>query len=305
MKKILKLFKMKHPLFEILLHFGFYKKMDDIKYIKKYFYCKMGYKINLDNPVTFNEKLNYLKLFDKNPLYTKLVDKVLVKDYIKATIGDEYNVKLINTYTSSKQINFDELPKEFVLKCNHNSGYGLCICKNKNEIDFKKVRKVLNKALKENYFYYGREYPYKNVKPQILAEELLKDEPSTSLKDYKFFCFNGYVDSVMVCVGRDTGHTKFYFFDKDWKLKKYNKISQTLPDDFTIEKPSKINEMFELAGKLSKGMPFVRIDLYCVNSNIYFGEFTFYPSSGTDKNLLPWADKYLGSKIDLSLVYNK
>lgn len=273
-------------------------------YLKLFFYVNMGKKLNLKNPSTFNEKLNWLKLYNKNPLYTKMVDKIEVKTYIKDKLGDSYNIRILNIYEKTKEIDFESLPDKFVLKCNHNSQGGICICKNKDLLDYDKVIKLLNKAMKQNYYYHGREWPYKNVKRKVFAEEFIEDG-RLSLIDYKFFCFNGYVDSVMVCVGRyQKGGTKFYFMDKNRTLKKYNFSSLNPNFIIPFDKPDNFDEMLNIASRLSKGIPFVRIDLYSVKDRIYFGEFTFFPESGIDSNLLPEADLYLGQLIDLNLSYN-
>lgn len=291
-------------LFKVLRKTKLSNLMPSKLYLKLFFYVNMGEKLNLKNPSTFNEKLNWLKLYNKNPLYTKMVDKIEVKTYIKDKLGDSYNIRILNIYEKTKEIDFERLPDKFVLKCNHNSQGGICICKNKNLLDYDKVIKLLNKAMKQNYFYHGREWPYKNVKRKVFAEEFIEDGRA-SLIDYKFFCFNGYVDSVMVCVDRyQKGGTKFYFMDKNWTLKKFNLSS--LNPNFVIpfDKPDNFDEMLNIASRLSKGMPFVRIDLYSVKDRIYFSEFTFFPESGVDSNLLPEADLYLGQLIDLNLSYN-
>lgn len=284
---------------------GFYNNMDDKKFIEKMFKATMKYPLNLENPKTFNEKLQWLKLYNRNPLYTKLVDKYKVRDYISEKIGEEYLIPLLGVWDNPDDIDFDSLPNKFVLKCNHNSGLGMCICADKNKLDVKEVKKELKKGLNQDYYLSGREWPYKNVPRKIIAEKyMVDDSTSNEFTDYKFFCFNGYVDCVMVCLDRNSGDPKFYFFDKDWKLKRLNKRGKEAPKDFTIPKPKCIDEMFEIASKLSEGFPFVRVDLYQSYGKIYFGEMTFYPDSGFDSNILKESDYYFGKLIDLSLVKN-
>lgn len=276
--------------------------LPDYLYLKYKFKTFMGYSLNLNNPKTFNEKLQWLKLYDRRPEYTKMVDKYKVREYISEKIGEEYLIPLLGIWDSPDDIDFDSLPNKFVLKCNHDSG-GLSICRDKKNFDANIAKKKLKKSLKTNYYYSGREWPYKNVPRKIIAEKYMVDDSnSDEFTDYKFFCFNGYVDCVMVCLDRNSGDPKFYFFDKDWKLKRLNKRGKEAPKDFTIPKPECIAEMFEIASKLSEGFPFVRVDLYQSYGKIYFGEMTFYPDSGFDSNILPEADLYLGSLIDINNI---
>ncbi|MDD7766763.1 MULTISPECIES: ATP-grasp fold amidoligase family protein [Anaerococcus] len=282
---------------------GFYNNMNDKKFIEKMFKVTMKYPLDLENPKTFNEKLQRLKLYNRNPLYTKLVDKYKVRDYIAEKIGNEYLIPLLGVWDNPDNIDFDSLPNKFVLKCNHNSGLGMCICKDKSKLDVKEVKKELKKGLNQNYYLNGREWPYKNVPRKIIAEKyMVNDSNSNEFTDYKFFCFNGYVDCVMVCLDRNSGDPKFYFFDKEWNLKRLNKRGKEAPKDFTIKKPECIDEMFDIASKLSEGFPFVRIDLYQSYGKIYFGEMTLYPDSGFDSNILKESDVYFGNLIDLSLI---
>ena len=188
-----------------------------------------------------------------------------------------------------------------MLKTTNGGGGDVVICKEKLKFDKEDAIKRLNQGLKKSIYSKLREWPYKNVKPQIIAETYMEDE-SGGLVDYKFSCFDGYVDCVMVCLDRHLKDTKFYFFDKEWNLKRLNARGKNAPKNFTIPKPSGIDEMFEIASKLSKDFPFVRVDLYAVNGHVYFGEMTFYPDSGFDANLLLETDEYFGQLIDLSKI---
>lgn len=322
---------------------GFYDHMSDEKYLKKKFKVIMGKDLNLDNPQTFNEKLQWLKLYNRKPEYTMMVDKYKVRDYIAEKLGPEYLIPLLGVWDNPDEIDFDELPNQFVLKCNHNSGTGMCICKDKSKLDVDRVKRELRKGLKEDYYMLGREWPYKNVPRKIIAEKYMEDlstsnfadyktqyfnEKSTDffnqdwthldvqreissnssvgkLTDYKFFCFNGKVDCVMVCLDRASGDTKFYFFDKEWNLKRINIRGKNAPEGFTIPKPECMDAMFDIAARLSKDLTYARIDLYQCNGNIYFGEITFFPDSGFDFNLLPETDEYFGNLLDLPLIGNK
>lgn len=274
--------------------------LTDEQFIKLAYWARNGKKINIKSPKTFNEKLQWLKLYNRKKEYTMMVDKYAVRTYIANKIGEQYLIPLIGVWNSPNEIDFDVLPNRFVLKCNHNSGLGMCICKDKSKLNITKVKKELIKGMAQDYYRNGREWPYKNVPRRIIAEKYMSDNENTdSFTDYKFFCFNGYVDCVMVCLDRQTGDTKFYFFDKEWRLKRLNKRGQEAPSDFTIPKPDCMDKMFEIAAVLSKNIPFVRVDLYQSCGKIYFGELTFFPDSGFDSNLLEETDIYFGSLIKI------
>lgn len=303
LKKGLRFIFDKRYRFVILANKGVYDNMQDEALLNRKYEAIFGKRLNLDNPQTFNEKLQWLKLYDRNPEYTIMVDKYKVRDYIKEKIGEEYLIPLIGVWDNPDDIDFDALPDKFVLKCNHNSGLGMCICKDKSKLNIENVKSELKKGLAQDYYLTGREWPYKNVPRKIIAEKYMTDtSDSSDFTDYKFFCFNGYVDCVMVCLERSSGDTKFFFFDRNWNLKRLNTRGKNAPDGFTISKPSQMDKMFEIAAKLSKGLPFVRIDLYQSNDHIYFGEITFFPDSGFDANLLPETDKYFGNLIHLEDV---
>lgn len=413
----------------------------DSVYLKMKFKKSMGYSLNLKNPQTFNEKLQWLKLYNRNPEYTMMVDKYAVKKYISKEIGDKYIIPTLGVWNSFDEIDFDSLPDKFVLKCTHDSG-GLIVCRDKSKLDMNKIRKIIETSLLNNFFYMGREWPYKNVPHRIIAEQYMADDlrdnkllcfeelprlrlvcserfikdglkedfydeawdhlnvqksihgnallqnyrpkqyelikkitkilskkisngridfyeinereylgeitfypprgweqfnpqewdlklgewiklprggyrlnsddcsiilsnsfynkkDTKALVDYKFFCFDGVAESVMLCTERETGNPKFYFFDKKWNLKKYNIRGKEAPEGFTLPKPNCIDEMFDIAEKLSKGIPYVRVDLYCIDGLVYFGEMTFFPDSGFDVNLLTESDEYWGKMLIL------
>lgn len=278
---------------------GFYNRLSDEEYLYRIFKAYTHKKLDINNPVTFNEKIQWLKINDRNPQYTMMVDKYEAKNYVSSIIGQEYIIPTLGVWDRVEDINFDSLPEQFVLKCNHNSGKGMYICTNKDGINKPKVCHELKKGLKQNYYLHGREWPYKNVKRKIIAEKYLIDESGEELKDYKFMCFNGVVDSVMVCLDRKSKNPKYYFFDKDWNLKRYNKLGKNAPIGFSLPKPPKIEEMFKIAEKLSEEIKFLRVDLYNINGKIYFGELTFYPDSGFDPNLLEETDLHFGSLLKI------
>lgn len=279
------------------------KLLPDKIYLKCKFRSDMGYKLNLSLPKTFNEKLQWLKLHDRNPQHSLKVDKYEAKEYVTKIIGSEYIIPTYGVWDRFDDIDFDSLPNQFVMKCTHDSA-GLVIVKDKSNLDLALSKKKIEDCQKRNFFYIGREWPYKNVKPRIIIEKYMtNDNSSDEFTDYKFYCFNGYVDCVMVCYDRGAGDTKFYFFDNNWNLKRINKRGKDAPENFTLPKPKCINEMFKLASILSKGEPFVRVDLYESNEKVYFGELTFYPQSGFDANYLPETDRYFGDLIDLDLAF--
>lgn len=299
LKKIKHYCKDKEYRTQIKIRFGVYNYLTDEAFLKKIFKKIMGKPLNLDNPITFNEKLQWLKLHDGNPKYIMLVDKYAVKEYISQILGDSYVIPTLGLWKSFDDIDFDSLPSQFVLKCNHDSG-GVIICRDKSKLNLKPIQKAIKRSLKRNFYMIGREWPYKDIPRKIFAEKFIEDKNHT-LNDYKFFCFDGYVDNVMIVAGRDTGNPRFYHFNREWKLCRYNRLCRSLPEDFTIPKPSKIDEMFEIAEKLSKGFPHVRIDLYCVDDHIYFGEYTLYNQSGFETGFDNYSDTLLGSFIRLPL----
>lgn len=291
--------------FLINANMGKYNTMPDEEFLKRKYKAAMGKKLNLQEPKTLNEKLQWLKLYNRQPEYTMMADKYLVRDYIAQVLGEEYLIPLLGVWDDPDEIDFDNLPNRFVLKCNHNSGVGMCICKDKSKLNFGKVRRDLRKGLNQDYYLVHREWPYKNIPRKIICEQYMEDSSQKdSLTDYKFFCFNGVADCVMVCLDRFSGDTKFYFFDKNWELKRLNIRGKNAPEGFTIPKPICMDEMFRIAEQLSAGLPFSRIDLYECNGKVYFGEITFFPDSGFDANLLPETDQYFGEMIDLSIVKN-
>lgn len=255
------------------------KKVIPTKMFLKYKYKKIfNKKLDLKNPKSFNEKLNWLKVYDKNPLYIKLVDKYEVKKYVEEMIGKEYVIPTFGIWDSFEKINFDELPNQFVLKCTHDSG-GLVIVKNKKILDMNFARNKIEEALKNNYYYESREWPYKNVKPRIIAEEYMEDEATQELRDYKFFCFDGKVKFMFIASNRQgEGATYFDFYTLHFEKINVKNGHPNAP--YKIEKPINFEKMIKLSERLSKGIKHVRVDWYEINGRIYFGEMTFYHNGG-------------------------
>ncbi len=248
-------------------------------YLSCYYYSFVGERLNWKNPKKYCEKLNWIKLYDHNPLYTTLVDKCLAKQYFAKHFGDQYIIPTIAEYSSASEIEWDRLPNQFVIKCNHDSA-SYVICKDKETLDKKAVASFLDKALKKDYYYLSREWAYKDVKRKILVEKYIED-PSGDLKDYKFFCFNGEVKALFIASNRQNPNikTQFDYFDADFN--RLPMVSQGHPNaDVAPKKPENFDEMKRMSSILSKGIPEVRIDYYEVQGHILFGEFTFYHDGG-------------------------
>lgn len=220
-------------------------------------------------------------MYYRRPEFTQYVDKYAVREYIANMLGEEYLVPLLGVWDNPNDIDFDKLPNRFVLKCNHNSGLGMCICKNKDALKKEQVINGLQKGLEQDYYLTGREWPYKNVKRKVIAEKYLVDESGVELKDYKLYCFDGKVKLIMINSDRNKDcSTKADYFDAD-----FNYVNMTWGYEQSSVVPSKplyFEEMKMLAEKLSKGMPHVRIDFYIADNRVYFGEMTFFDGSGFD-----------------------
>lgn len=267
---------------------------------KIYYYTKLKKKLDLKNPKTFNEKLMYLKLneYETNELVVKCADKYRVREYVKEMGCEEILNELIAVYDRVQDIDFDKLPGSFVLKFNNSAGYNV-ICKDKNELNIKETVKKMKKWEKAPYWKYVAELQYKRIEQKIICEKFMDSGSEDSLDDYKFFCFNGKPEFCMVCVGRNHGKPKYYFMDKNWNLMRINPDGLKAPDDFFLEKPKCIDEMYKYAEKLSKPFKFVRADFYDYLGKTVFGELTFTPAGCIDGN---YTDDYqieMGNKIKL------
>lgn len=297
--------------------------LPDKLYLKLRFRLMLGRRLNINSPKTYNEKLQWLKLYNRKPEYTQMVDKAAVKEYVANLIGEEYIIPTIGIWERFDDIDFDALPEQFVLKCTHDSG-GLVICRDKSKFNIAKARKTIEKSLKVNYYYHNREWPYKNVKPRIIAEKYMslpstQVELSTSsmvdtealqshygLLDYKFMCFDGEVKALFLdigVVGRGNGHAVDYYrsiFDREWNEMPFKETREHYPAK--IIKPQYYEEMVAIAEKLSSGHPHLRVDLYYINGQIYVGELTFFHGSGMSNIFEPEEWNYIfGSWIKLPL----
>ena len=276
------------------------KLMSDKWWLSVVWKMQMGYKIDWNNPKSFNEKLQWLKLYYHNPLYTILVDKIKVKEYVASLIGEEYIIPTLAVYKDVNEINLDLLPDKFILKCNHDCG-SIVICKDKSNFNTNEAKANLKKALKKNFYWNSREWVYKNVVPSILAEPYLEDEETHDLPDYKFFAFDGEVKVVLVATSRSSTdiETRFDYFDVNYQhldLTDGDKNAEIIP-----KKPKNFEMMIRLSQILSRGIPHVRCDFYEVSGKVYFGELTFYQQGGITKFNPASFDDYLGSMIRLPL----
>lgn len=274
------------------------EKYSDQEYIRKIFKIQFDKEINLENPKTFNEKLNWLKLNDRKNLYTLMVDKYEVKKIVTNIIGQQYVAKCFGIWDSFDKINFNELPDTFVLKSTHNCG-GVVIIKNKKEINMHNLKSFFDKQLSINYYWHCREWPYKNVKPRILAEEYIEDCGRSVLPVYKMFCFSGKVKIIQVIQNDKTSKETIDYYDEKWNLLQ---LRQNFPNSKTkINKPQNFDNMVTLAEKLSQNLPFIRVDLYSINKKILFSEYTFYSDAGFTKFYPNSWDKHLGDLIKLNI----
>lgn len=269
----------------------------DRLYLKILYRNRMHKLLNLDNPQTYNEKLQWLKLYDRNPLYTTLVDKYAVKLYVAEKIGAEHVIPTLGVWDRFEDIDFDALPEQFVLKCTHDSG-GLVICRDKSEFDREKARNIMNHGLHRKYYLNTREWPYKNVKPRIIAEQYMEDESGYELKDYKFFVFDGTMRAMFIATDRTAKtETCFDFFDRDFKHLPFTNGHPNAAH--ALKKPENYEQMIALAEQLGKGLPQARIDLYNIRGEIYFGEITFFHWSGFKPFVPEEWDYTFGSWIKL------
>ena len=273
----------------------------DKLFLKIEFRNRLGYSLNLDNPQAFSEKIQWLKLYNRKPEYTIMVDKVKAKEYVARIIGDKYIIPNIGVWSDPDDIEFDKLPERFVLKCNHNSGTGMYICKDKSLINVESVKAELRKGLKENYFIMNREWPYKNVPRRIFAEQFVDPTPgSTDLTDYKWYCFNGEPKYCQVIQNRSSNET-IDFFDTEWKHQDFIGLNPDAsgPSSNFPKQPNNLELHISIAKKLSKNMPFARIDLYESGEKTYFGEITLFPQSGFGMFKPEKYNKILGDMITL------
>lgn len=276
---------------------GLLKFLPDEQYLKLVFKAELGYPLNLEKPSTYNEKLQWLKIYDRRPEYIVYADKWKVRDYIEKTLGREYLVPVIGVYEKSEDIPWDKLPNRFALKCNHASGTNI-ICTDKTKLDYKQASQKIDKWMRYNAFWMGREWCYKEIKPCIICEEFLESNDGNTPDDYKFMCFNGEPKLIQVHHDRFGDHT-LDFMDINWR--KTGIVQGPRNSDKAIPKPASFDEMKKIAETLSKDMYYARIDMYTINNEVKFGEITMYPTSGFSPFESIDTDNMLGSWIKLPI----
>lgn len=299
--------------FLYLADHGFYNHVSDEKYLKRKYKSLVHKELNLDYPKTFSEKIQWLKLHDRREIYTKWVDKYEAKEIVSKLLGPDYIVPTLGVWNDFNSIDFDKLPKQFVLKCTHDSG-GLVICKDKKHFDIDNARKIINKSMRKNFYYVGREWAYKNVKPRIIAEQFIEDSLAKEkglndndidgLVDYKFYCFNGEPRFLYVSFANMKDGIKndlLSFFDMSWNPSPFYR-NDHMPLPFIPEKPRNFEEMKRVVRSIAKDIPFVRVDLYNINNKVLFSEFTLSPGSGFGPFSPDEWESRIGDWIDISKV---
>ncbi len=273
---------------------------NDKLYLQMRYYLEFGKPLNLKNPVTFNEKLQWLKLYNRKPEYTRMVDKYAVKEYVAEKIGEEYLIPSLGVWNTPEEVDFDSLPNQFVLKTTHGGGGGgVIICKDKASFDQAAAIAKMNQAMKADIYTNLREWPYKDVPRKIIAEQFMVDESGLELKDYKFFCFNGNVEFCKVDIDRFIEHRANYY-DTVWNMKTFGEEMYPPLFDREIACPPNFNKMLELAQELAQEIPFARIDLYNIKGRTYFGEITFFPAGGMGKFTPMEADEEIGRSLKIN-----
>lgn len=286
--------KYKRPIYKILN----WLIPDDKKYLAFNFRWKIGYRLDWDNLKTYNEKIQWLKLYDQKPEYEIMVDKYKVKDYVAKIIGTEHIIPTLGVWDKAKDIDFNSLPQKFVLKCTHDSG-GIVICKDKSKLNIEAARKEIDKGLKMSFYMEGREYQYKNVKPRVIAEQYMEQEDGKGLNDYKVLCFGGKAKLIELHQGRYTDSHTQDFYDRNWNRTNITQGGYGAMAKAEAPKPKCFEEMISMSEKLSKDMRHARIDWYIVNNKLFFGEITLYDGSGFEPFDKYEDDLMIGSWINI------
>jgi hypothetical protein len=294
------LWRNKHtsPYIKKISEFKYKYLISDKRIMEMSYYSLFGKRLNLKNPNTFNEKLQWLKINNRNHLITTCADKYSVREYIEQKKLSHILNELYGVYENISEIDISKMPNSFVLKATHGSGWNI-ICKDKNQINWENEFEKINDWLNTNYYYLGREWAYKNIKPRLIFERYLIDENGEPPKDYKFFCFNGQPKVVQVDLERFKEH-KRNMYNMNWELLEFEYSYKSSKE--IIEKPYNFNSMIEIAKVLSEDFPFVRVDLYNIDGEIYFGELTFYPENGQGKFAPEEYDYVIGSELDLTKI---
>lgn len=302
LKRSIKIINDPHYRLRVLIKYGMYDSLSDAEFLETVFPKYMGYPLNLDNPKTFSEKLQWLKIHDRNPIYTDMVDKYEAKQFIEKKVGNQFTIPTLAVYDCFDDIDFESLPNQFVLKCTHDSG-GIVICKDKKILNIEAARKQINKSLHRNFYKIAREWPYKNVKPRIIAETYMAALGNDTLLDYKMYVFHGEPKLTVVCSERfsSTG-TRMDFYDINWDFMDLT-LGHYYPSKRDFPKPEHYEKMKEVCRVLGENIPFVRVDFYEVNGKLYIGELTFFPGAGLETITPIEQDYKLGEWLHLENVH--
>lgn len=287
-------------IFVSLTHRGWFKKMNDMLYLRLLYRGVMGRTLHLNPPKTYNEKVQWLKLHDRNPIYPQLCDKLAVRDFVRGRIGDSYFTPIIGIWDDPDEIDFSVLPEQFVLKCTHDSG-GVILCPKKSELDIEHARESLREWLTRDYSIAGREWPYRFVPRRVFAEEYIPCTKGTRPDDYKFYCFDGSVRIILLCTNRSKSHADYFYFDDELRPYPINELSISLPYDFRMPQPLHFDEMQEIARRLSAGFTHVRVDLFDTSEGVRFGEITLFDQSGLNDDFLYEGDLAMGDMLNLPI----
>lgn len=297
-RKIFQLLRNSKYRFLYLSSHGCFDSMPDKEYLSKLFNAKMGYDINWDNPITFNEKMQWLKVYDRKPQYTTMVDKYAVREYLPSLIDSKHIVPLLGVWDNPDLIDITALPDQFVLKTTHGCG-GMFICRDKKDFNIAAAKRKLKKGMSKNYYYHVREWPYKDVKPRVIAEPYLQDGEELNLRVYKVFNFGGVPTLIQTIQNDKTKNETIDYFDTDWNLLELHQNYPNSPNP--SKKPQSLELILELSRKCSSGHPFLRTDWYEVNGQVLFSEFTFFSDAGMEPFYPAEWDEKLGRLINLPL----
>lgn len=295
------MFKNPYKIFAGLTHHGFFARMDDERYLRLLYHGVLGRPLRLNPPVYYSEKLQWLKLHDKNPIYTQLCDKLAVRDFVALRAGKQYLTQLYGIWSSADEIEQEQLPDRFVLKCSHDSGSTI-LCPDKRAFDFAAARKTIQGKLNRDYSVAGREWPYHDVPRRVFAEQYLENEDGSQAMDFKFFCFHGEVHLILVSTNHANHHSGNYTYKPDFSLFPIYKSKLKVPDDPGLARPPHYDEMIEIARKLSSGFVHMRVDLYDIPQGVKFGEITLHSSSGLSTTMTERGEIYLGELLRLEEV---
>lgn len=285
-------------LFVYLAERGWFRWLPDKAYLKCFYYAKTGLRLHLDPPVLYGEKIQWLKLHDRDPLHRELADKLGARAYVEKRVGGEYLIPLLGVWENPDEIDFGSLPERFVLKCTHNSGGALC-CTDKAGFDEAQAKRSLRRQLRQDYYEKGREWLYKGIPRRVMAEAYIGGEDGSPPADYKFSCYNGTPRVLLVCRNRAGKYADYYYMDRDFRFLPLMCGDEERFSSVQLEKPPHLDEMWKLAESLSQGMEHVRIDLYDTDAGVRFGEFTFFDTSGFYNGYTPLGERIMGDFLRL------